>query len=407
MFTQEFRLAGITNQEIGFARLLIATPTANRAGRVIESGSFLQELEEAVSHGSAESRLRALWHATDLLIAGRYTEDEIWIFGEVIGRLAEGIEVAARAQLSKRLVRTDNASINIVKKLAFDDSIEVAGPMLRHSPRLDAKTLVSNIRTKSQSHLLAISKRGSLPVVVTDELVTRGSGDVVNSVATNNGARFSDFGFLHMIKRSEADSILAEQLGLRKDIPRHMFQQLISKASDDVRRKLEWERPDLLNLIQTSVTDVTGVLQSKFGPASMSYFDAKKIVAARHQRGDLNENSILEYARSRKFEETTVGLSRLCSLPVDVVERTLTESSREMTMILAKALNFEWETTMSLLFLGAKDHRISARDLDHMREEFARLNTETSRTVLDFYKLRKHASAADSEQRHLPQLHSH
>jgi len=76
-------------------------------------------------------------------------------------------------------------------------------------------------------------------------------------------------------------------------------------------------------------------------------------------------------------------------------------------MILAKALNFEWETTMSLLFLGAKDHRISARDLDHMREEFARLNTETSRTVLDFYKLRKHASAADSEQRHLPQLHSH
>jgi uncharacterized protein (DUF2336 family) len=373
---------------------------------MIEPGSFLQELEEAVSRGSAESRLRALWHATDLLIAGRYTEDEIWIFGEVIGRLADGIEVAARAQLSKRLVRTDNASINIVKKLAFDNSIDVAGPMLQHSARLDAKTLVSNIRTQSQSHLLVISKRSSLPVVVTDELVTRGNREVVNSVATNNGARFSDFGFLHMIKRSEADSILAEQLGLRKDIPRHMFQQLIAKASDDVRRKLESERPDLVTQIQTSVTDVTGALQSKFGPASMTYFNAKKIVAVRHQRGDLNENSILEYARSRKFEEATAGLSLLCSLPVDVVERALTDSSREMTMILANALNFEWETTMSLLFLGAKDHRISARDLDHMREEFARLNTETSRTVLNFYNSRKNASAADSERRYLPQLHA-
>jgi uncharacterized protein (DUF2336 family) len=374
---------------------------------MIETGSFLQELEEAVSRGSAESRLRALWHATDLLIAGRYTEDEIWIFGEVIGRLADGIEVAARAQLSKRLVRTDNASINIVKKLAFDNSIDVAGPMLQHSARLDAKTLVSNIRTKSQSHLLVISKRSSLPVVVTDELVTRGNREVVNSVATNNGARFSDFGFLHMIKRSEVDSILAEQIGLRKDIPRHMFQQLIAKASDDVRRKLELERPDLVTQIQTSVTDVTGALQSKFGPASMTYFNAKKIVAARHQRGDLNENSILEYARSRKFEEVTVGLSLLCSLPVDVVERALTDSSREMPMILANALNFEWETTMSLLFLGAKDHRISARDLDDMREGFARLNTETSRTVLNFYKSRKNASAADSDQRYLPQLHTH
>jgi uncharacterized protein (DUF2336 family) len=280
--------------------------------------------------------------------------------------------------------------------------------MLRHSGRLDAKTLISNIRTKSQSHLLAISKRSSLATVVTDELVTRGNREVVNSVATNNGARFSDFGFLHMIKRSETDSILAEQLGLRKDIPRHIFQQLIAKASDDVKRKLEWERPDLVGQIQTLVTDVTGALQSKFGPASMSYFNAKKIVVAQHQRGDLDESNILEYARSHKFEETMVGLSLLCSLPVDVVERALTDSSNEMTMILAKALNFEWETTMALLFLGAKDYRISARDLDQMREEFARLNTETSRTVLSFYKSRKTAStAAASEQHHLPQLHTH
>ena len=375
---------------------------------MIETGSFLRELEEAVSRGSADSRLQALWHATDFLIAGRYTDDEIWVFGEVIGRLADGIELAARAQLSERLVRTDNASINIVKKLAFDDSIDVAGPMLQHSGRLDAKTLISNIRTKSQSHLLAISKRSSLATVVTDELVTRGNREVVNSVATNNGARFSDFGFLHMIKRSETDSILAEQLGLRMDIPRHIFQQLIAKASDDVKRKLEWERPDLVGQIQTLVTDVTGALQCKFGPVSKSYFNAKKIVVAQHQRGDLDESNILEYARSHKFEETMVGLSLLCSLPVDVVERALTDSSNEMTMILAKALNFEWETTMALLFLGAKDYRISARDLDQMREEFARLNTETSRTVLSFYKSRKTAStAAASEQHHLPQLHTH
>jgi len=240
---------------------------------MIETGSFLRELENAVSRGSAESRLRALWHATDCLIAGRYTDDEIWVFGEVIGRLADGIELAARAQLSKRLAQTDNASINIVKKFAFDDSIDVAGPMLQHSARLDTKALVLNIRSKSQSHLLAISKRSSLATAVTDELVTRGNREVVNSVATNNGARFSDFGFLHMIKRSETDSILAEQLGLRKDIPRHIFQQLIAKASDDVIRKLEWERPDLLGQIQTSVTDVTGALQSRFGPASTWRFE--------------------------------------------------------------------------------------------------------------------------------------
>ena len=372
----------------------------------MDAPSLLQELDDAVSRGSAESRLRALWHTTDLLIAGTYTEDQIWTFGEVIGRLASEIEVAARTQLAKRLARIDNAPIKIINKLAFDDSIDVAGPILRYSERLDVRTLVDNVRAKSQSHLLAISKRNSIAIPVTDELVARGNRKVVSSVAANKGARFSNFGFLHMIKRSESDSILAEQLGLRKDIPRHLFQQLIAKASDDVKKKLARERPDIASQILSSVTDVTGALHSKFGPASKNYFTAKRVVARKHQYGNLAENSILEYARSRKVEETTVGLSLLCSLPVDVVERALIENNREMTLILAKALDFSWETTMSLLFLHAKDHRIAARDLDGMREEFIRLNTQTCRSVLEFYRSRKNAAAADCEDRRLPQLHT-
>jgi uncharacterized protein (DUF2336 family) len=368
--------------------------------------SFLQELEVAVSRGSAESRQRALWYATDVLIVGRYTDDEIWMFGEVIGRLEQEIEVAARAQLAKRLARTDNAPIGIINKLAFDDSIDVAGPVLRHSERLDARALVANARSKSQLHLLAISQRQSISDDVTDVLVTRGNREVVHSVATNNGARFSDFGILHLIKRSENDSILVEQLGRRKDIPRHLFQQLIAKASDNAKKRLERESPEATNQIQTMVTDVTGALHSKFGPASKSYFAAKRAVTKQHQYGDLNENKIFEYAQSHKFEEATVGLSLLCSLPVEVVERALIDKSREVVLILARALGFSWETTLSLLFLGAPDHRIVSQDLDIMRREFADLNVETSRSVLKTYQSRKHAAAADSGERRLPQLHA-
>jgi uncharacterized protein (DUF2336 family) len=370
------------------------------------SHQFLRELNEAILKGSPESRARALWHATDILIEGRYTEDQIWVFGEVIGRLSDEIEQAARAKLAKRLAHSDNAPFNVVMILASDDSIEVAGPVLQYSQRLDTKSLVTNVRTKGQPHLLAISKRCSIPIEVTDELVTRGNREVVRSVASNNGACISDFGFLQMIKRSEADCILAEHLGLRKEIPRHMFQQLIAKASDVVKRKLERERPDLVDAIQTSVTDVTGKLHSKFGPATKGYFAAKRFVTAQHQYGNLNENSILEYARSHKMEEVTVGLSLLCSLPVDVVERTLVHNNSEMTLILAKALGFRWETAMALLFLGAKNHRIPATDLDDMREEFTRLNTETSRGVLKAYQSRKNATAVEQDERRLPQLHA-
>jgi len=372
-----------------------------------DSRTFLQDLEDAVSRGTAESCLQALSHATDLLIAGRYSDDEIWTFGEVIGRLADEIEVAARAQLATRLARADNAPINILHKLAFDDSIEVAGPVLRESARLDAKTLVANARTKSQPHLLAISKRESLDYTVTDVLVTRGNREVVNSVANNDGACFSGFGFLRMIKRAEGDSILAEQLGLRSDIPRHLFQQLIAKASNDVKKRLERERPEMVEQIQTSVTDVTGALHSKFGPASRSYYVAKRLVTTQHQHGNLNENSIFDYARSHKVDEVTIGLSLLCSLPGDVIERALLDKNREMMLVLTKALDFSWATTMALLFLGAKDHRITAKELRDLESEFGRLNVETSQSVLQLYQTRKNAAGADSGPTRMAPLHTH
>ena len=353
-----------------------------------QAKTFLRDLDDAIARGTAESRTRALWHATDLLITGRYSDDDIWTFGEVIGRLSEEIEVAARAQLAERLSRLDSAPTNVIHKLAFDDAIEVAGPVLCQSERLDSETLVANAETMGQPHLLAISRRKSLDEKVTDVLVARGNQEVVNSVASNRGARFSDFGFLRMVTRAEGDSILAEQLGLRSDIPRHLFQQLIAKASDDVKKRLADERPEMVAQIQTSVSDVAGALQSKLGPASRSHFVAKRVVATQHRLGNLNEASIAGYANKHQFDEVTIGLSLLCSMPNDVVERVLLDRNREMLLVLAKALDFSWDTTIALLFLGAKDHRISARDLKDLRDDYERLNVETSRKVIEFYESR-------------------
>jgi uncharacterized protein (DUF2336 family) len=365
--------------------------------RKTETKSFLDDLEESVARGTPESRARALWHTTDLMIAGGFSEDEIWTFGEVVSRLADEIEVAARAQLSEKLARFDQAPVNIIHKLAFDDAIEVAGPVLRESKQLETYALVANACTKSQEHMLSISKRETLEERVTDELVKRGDQDVVKSVASNSGAKFSDFGFLNMVQRAEGDSILAEQLGLRKDIPRHVFQQLIAKATADVRKRLESERPDMARQIQSSVTELGGELQAKFGPASRGHLVAKRVVSTQHRLGNLNEASISGYARSHRFEEVTIGMSLMCALPGDLIERTLLDKNREMLLILSKALGFSWDTTMALLFLGAKDHRITANDLRTLESDYGRLNIETSRSVLAFCRSRKTGTAVDAD----------
>jgi hypothetical protein len=372
-----------------------------------QSKSVLRDLEEAILRGSAESRARALWHTTDLLIAGRYCEEDVATFGEVIERLADEIEVEARAELSQRLARIDDAPLNVIHKLAFDDEIAVAGPVLRESERLDDETLVANASIKSQAHLLAISQRKSIAEKVTDVLVERGNREVVNSVVRNEGARFSGAGFLHMVKRAEGDSILAEHLGLRRDIPRQLFQQLIAKASDDVKNRLAQERPGMSEQIEDSVSDVTGSLQSKFGPVSKSYFVAKRVVSIQHRLGNLNEKSISEYARSHKIDEVTIGIALLTALPPDVIDRALFDRNREMLLILAKALDFSWDTMMSLLFLGAKGHRITAGDLREMATEYDCINPETSRSVLAFYQSRKGNALVTRGKAREPKVQAH
>ena len=105
---------------------------------------------------------------------------------------------------------------------------------------------------------------------------------------------------------------------------------------------------------------------------------------------------MFEFAYALKFNETAVALSLLGSVPIDIVERALLDRNREPVLILAKALGFSWGTTMSLLFLGAPNNRITAGQLDVMRVDFGRLKVDTCQRVLAVYRSRSEAAAQDS-----------
>ena len=353
-----------------------------------DNNTLLEDLELAISKGSAQSRLAALSYTTDILIAGRYTDQQIWMFDEIVGLLASEIEIASRAQLAERLAQSRNAPSKIIHKLAADDSIEVAGPILRHSEQLSVQTLVDHAKCKSQAHLLAISQRKSLHEDVTDVLVVRGNQDVVRSVARNVGARFSESGFWRLVQRSEDDILLALDVGARRDMPRHHFQRLIAKASDEAKARLVAANPDAAAEVQGVVTEVTGAVQAKFGPGTRSYFAAKKTVGEMHRSGELTERVICDFARTGKFEEVTVALSLLCSLPADVTERALLDEQGEMPLILAKAANLSWTTTKVLLPL-CRQSALASHDLAAALRNFSVLSVASARKVIEFYNLRR------------------
>jgi uncharacterized protein (DUF2336 family) len=149
--------------------------------------SLIDELENALASGTDAHRVEMLTRITDLFLAGasRYSDVQINLFDEVITKLTTAIESKARARLAVRPADTAHAPVGVIRRLAADDDIEVARPVLKGSKRLDDADLVAAAQSKGQPHLLAISERATLSEAVTEVLVTRGDREVAHSVANS------------------------------------------------------------------------------------------------------------------------------------------------------------------------------------------------------------------------------
>jgi uncharacterized protein (DUF2336 family) len=355
------------------------------------SQSLIDDLEDAIASGSREKRLNTLRRVTDLFVLGasQYSDEQVGIFDDVIDRLARQIEVDARVQLAKRLAPIANAPVKVIHALA-DDVIDVAGPVLAESTRLSDQELIAYAYAKSQDHLLAISKRGSLSEAVTDVLVERGDTEVVRSVARNEGARFSDSGFGILVKRSEGDDVLAEHVGLRQDLPRHHLHGLLVKASGNVLKKLTKAHPHLAHEVEHVLQGITGRIEAE--AASHEYADAKIVVEALHRSGELGEEQILTFTRMGRQKEAMVALSVLSALPIEGIERAMLDDQTDMVLIAAKAASLSWATTKSFVLMQASGRGLSQADLDRVRQSFERLQVNTAQRVVRFYQVRQGAA---------------
>ena len=358
--------------------------------------SLLDELEATLASGTSSRRIEILTSVTDLFINGapHFSEAQIGVFDDVMARLMVKIEAKARAMLAQRLAPIANAPCNVIQLLASDDDIEVARPVLTRSERLSDHSLVATANSKSQQHLYAIPQRDALSEVVTDILVERGDRDVVHAVVKNRGARFSDAGFRFLVTRSDGDDALASEVGMRGDIPRPHFLMLLEKASSVVRARLAAENPQASTTIDGVMAEVVGGIRDEIRNSSPAFAAAEAAVARQNRIRRIGEAEIYQYARERKFEETAIALALLCDTPIDVVERALLDPGAEIVLILAKVAGLSSTTTKAVLLLRAADRGMSTEDLESALMSFNRLQPETAKRVLGFFRTRAKKPAA-------------
>jgi uncharacterized protein (DUF2336 family) len=347
----------------------------------------ISEIDAAVAHVAPERRAHMLGQVTDLFIlhAATFSDDDIALFDDVIGRLAAEIEIEEKILLAQRLAPVPNAPRNVIRMLAFDDQADVAVPILTHSERLDDASLVENAKTKSQRHLFAISRRRTLGEPVTDVLAERGDRSVATSVAGNAGARFSEKGFLVLIRRSASDDMLAERLGQRKEIPAHLFLKLLSVASERVRVKLRASHPQAGAEIERVVEEVTDRMKSLAVARPRDYSDKVQALGDRFIVGKLNEADLARFAHGGHVEDTVVTLALLAKVPVPVVDRAMHGERSDVILVIARAIGLKWGTTKLLLQLWSGPKLLPPEELQRSLAAFEQLSPSTAGHLLRFH----------------------
>jgi uncharacterized protein (DUF2336 family) len=356
---------------------------------------LLDELEDALTRHDIGRRAEILRRVTDLFVAtsSGCSDEQIALFDDVMSRLVEEIDVSARVVFGQWLAVTPNAPPNFMRALALNDEIAVAEPVLLQSDRIDETTLVESAKTKSQDHLLAISRRENLAEAVTDVLVERGNSEVALSTARNVSAKFSDFGYSTLVKRSRDDDGLALSVWARPEIPRQHMLQLFERASEAVRAKLETADPRKAGLIRSLVVNASEKIQADARNVVAGYGDKRAQIEALHAAGRLKA-ALAEFARARQFDETAIALSIMSDLPTGLIERALISERTEQLLVLAKAIGLTWETTRDILLLKGGAGSRPSDELDQCSATFARLQLATAKQAIGFYRLREQAAAS-------------
>src|ERR1700680_2756944 len=365
--------------------------------------SIVDEVETAINTGSAERCLEAIRRVTDLFLSsdGAFNGEQVELFDNVLERLIKTIEIRAIADVSARIALPEMSSQvavvaqappSVVRRLARNDEIAVAGPVLAESARLSAEDLVEIAQTKGEQHLLAISCRWWLKEVVTDALLSRRYPTVSRRIINNPGARVSAAGFAIVLGQAESDPELAVEPGIRVDLPAELRQQLLRNATEAVRsRLLARAPPHLFEEIRSAIAAVSAGVNREMSRAR-DFTAARRFVALLADKGELNEAALLGFARQRKYEETVTVLAELSQSTIEVVRPLMQSLRDDGVLIPCKVAGLGWETVHAVLESRFATDSIGPHELAEAKAQFARLTTENARRLLRFWQVRSAAS---------------
>lgn len=285
-------------------------------------------------------------------------------FSELMLALLPRVGPRVRLDIARRLAHCDLVPVEVVRLLA-DDEPEVAGPMLRQSPLLDAGDLHDIATGPSDEKARAIAGRADLPGDVVGALVDRGDPVIGASLALSPSRFLTDD--------------LAERLARVPDLPGVAARRLIELAelSDAALSDLFWvvdhdARGRILDRIARRRRELARRDAGAPAPAA----------GARDPQADALGQALFALAAAGERAELAVRLGEALRLPREVARRIVDDAQGEALAVAARAADLPTDRITGIVLLAVPDAGTSLDALKRLVALAEQLEPETARTVV-------------------------
>src|SRR5262249_48873774 len=151
----------------------------------------------------------------------------------------------------------------------------------------------------------------------------------ITALAENAGAELSDKAYADLVDRSGTDETLLEKLGLRLDIPLHIFRRLLQRVSEAVRSRIvalapAEKRHDIEEILAAISND-----DIKVESVDRDFGAAERLVRLMHEKGELDQVALLGFAKERQYAAAVTALAMLCDASVDMIKQMLEDGRNE------------------------------------------------------------------------------
>jgi len=361
---------------------------------------FYEDLKSIAQERSSEKRLQLLRKVADLFLesAGDRTEAENYLFNEIMEKIVEQISRDAKVQIAANLAFMQGFPAPVARKLASDEDIDIARPVLRGSPVLGEDDLVGIARTRSQHHLHAIAERDRLSTAVTDVLIDRGDRHVVQRVSANHGAEFSRWGFEQLIDKARQDVDLQEVLVERPDLTQSTIDKLLPLVSQALALKLQQRGYDAAG---TATSDLMRLTRERFEEALRDRRAAIRTVTTLNELvscGDITvDDAVGELVETGRLFDVATLVSKAAGLDRNNVFGLMMRGQTQIVMLLFRALDVSWAVFERVMSLRASKAHVPSPASSELANDYILLDKALAQRAIRFLQARHRLGKATSE----------